>query len=169
MRGGNVPLVSQWPEPVQRVATFLEEAGAEARIEEFSAGTPTAKEAADAVGCALGDIVKSLVFRCDGRAIVVLVPGDRRADTDKVAGAVGCSDLRIARGAEIEEATGFTPGAVAPFPLPAVDTVLVDRTLLTRELVWAGAGSDRHIMGIQPLELVRLSRARAMDVVGGAA
>src|SRR5688572_17356670 len=125
-RPGTVRIVSEWPEPVQRVAAFLEESGAEARIEEFSAGTPTAKEAAEAVGCALGDIVKSLVFRCDGRAIVVLVPGDRRADADKVAGAVGCTDLRIARGGEIEQATGFTPGAVAPFPLPAVDTVLVD-------------------------------------------
>lgn len=161
--------MSEWPEPVRRVATFLEEAGAEARIEEFSSGTPTAKEAAEAVGCALGDIVKSLVFRCDGRAIVVMVPGDRRADAEKVAGAIGCSDLRIARGAEIEEATGFAPGAVAPFPLPAVDTVLVDRTLLTRELVWAGAGSDRHIVGLAPSELVRLARATPVDAVGAAA
>ena len=161
--------MSHWPEPVQRVATFLAEAGAEARIEEFSSGAPTAKEAAEAVGCALGDIVKSLVFRCDGRAVVVLVPGDRRADAEKVAGAIGCSDLRIARGGEIQEATGFPPGAVAPFPLPGVDTVLVDRSLLARGLVWAGAGSDRHIVGLEPSELVRLSRAKAMDVVGGAA
>ena len=50
-----------------------------------------------------------------------------------------------------------------------MDTVLIDRSLLTRELVWVGAGSDRHMAGLEPSELVRLSRATAMDAVGGAA
>ena len=65
--------------------------------------------------------------------------------------------------------TGFEPGAVAPFPLPGVDTVLVERTLLARERVWVGAGSERHMAGLQPAELVRLTRARAVDAVQTAA
>ena len=151
------------------MAAFLADAGAEARIEEFASATPTAKDAAEAVGCSLAEIVKSLVFRCDGRSIVVLVPGDRRADAAKVADAAGCSAVRIAGAAEVEEATGFAPGAVAPFPLPAIDTVLIDRSLLAMELVWVGAGSDRHLAGLEPAELVRLSRATARDaVVAGA-
>jgi prolyl-tRNA editing enzyme YbaK/EbsC (Cys-tRNA(Pro) deacylase) len=161
--------VSEWPEPVQRVATFLEKAGAEARLEEFSNGTLTAKDAADAVGCALGDIVKSLVFRCDGRTVLVMVPGDRRADADKVARHLGCARARIAAPDEVRDATGFDPGAVAPFPLPHVDQILIDRTLLSRELVWIGAGSHRHVAGLEPAELVRLARATAMDAVGGGA
>ena len=55
--------------------------------------------------------------------------------------------------------------AVAPFPLPKVDAVFMDKTLYRHGLVWAGAGSSRHILGINPTELGRLARARPMDVV----
>ncbi len=154
-----------WPEPVERVAAYLREAGAEARVEEFPAGTPTAEDAAAAIGCQLRQIVKSLVFDCDGRPAVALVPGDRRADKAKVAAAAGSERARIAGPDEVERATGFPPGAVAPFPLPKVDRILIDRSLLVHEIVWIGAGSDRHMAGLAPLELVRLARARPVDVV----
>jgi prolyl-tRNA editing enzyme YbaK/EbsC (Cys-tRNA(Pro) deacylase) len=154
-----------WPEPVERVSDFLREAGAEARVEEFPNGTPTADAAARAVGCELGQIVKSLVFDCDGRPVVVLVPGDRRADSEKVAQAAGCSFARIAGAGEVADATGFPPGAVAPFPLPRVERLFMERTLLAHGVLWVGAGSDRHMAALAPGELLRLSRARAMDVV----
>ena len=155
----------EWPEPVQRVVTCLRETGAEARVEEFHEGAETARDAAAAIGCELGEIVKSLVFVCDGRPLLVLVPGDRRADAAKLARAGGCDDVRVARGEEVEVATGFAPGAVAPFPLPRVERVLVERTLLAHERVWIGAGSPRHMAGLPPGELVRLARARPVDVV----
>ena len=154
-----------WPAAVQRVTAYLREAGAEVRVEEFPDGTPTAQAAARAVGCELGQIVKSLVFHCDGRAIVVLVPGDRRADSDKIARAAGCKFARIAGAEEVTEATGFEPGAVAPFPLPRVERLFIDPTLLGHPVVWIGAGSERHMASLAPTELVRLSRARPMDVV----
>jgi prolyl-tRNA editing enzyme YbaK/EbsC (Cys-tRNA(Pro) deacylase) len=157
--------VTDWPEAVQRVAGFLREAGAEARLEEFSEWTPTARDAARAVGCELAQIVKSIVFDCDGAPVVVLVPGDRRADGDKVASALGCTRVRLAGAEQVQAATGFEPGAVAPFPLPKVDRVLMERTLLSHDVVWIGAGSDRHMAGLAPAELARLSRARAMDAV----
>jgi prolyl-tRNA editing enzyme YbaK/EbsC (Cys-tRNA(Pro) deacylase) len=154
-----------WPEPVERVTAYLREAGAEVRVEEFPDGTPTAQAAARAVGCELGQIVKSLVFQCDGRAVLVLVPGDRRADSEKVARAAGCRFARIAGPDEVTEATGFEPGAVAPFPLPRVERLFIDPTLLSHRVVWIGAGSERHMASLAPTELVRLSRARPMDVV----
>ena len=147
----------------------LRAAGAEARLEEFPAGTPTAKDAAEAVGCELADIVKSLVFRCDGRAVVVLVPGDRRADTEKVAGAVGCSDLRIARGRRSRTRPDSLRGASRRSRCRAWTPSSSTGRSLARQLVWVGAGSDRHMAGLEPSELVRLSRATAMDAVGGAA
>ena len=64
----------------------------------------------------------------------------------------------------VERWTGFAPGAVAPFPLPQVDRVLIDHGLLPHEVVWIGAGSDRHIAGLAPIELVRLARARPVDI-----
>lgn len=147
------------------MSSFLREAGAEARIEEFSDGTPTAADAAAAVGCELDQIVKSLVLVCDGRPVVALVPGDRRGDPAKVARAAGTESARVASPEEVQEATGFEPGAVAPFPLPRVETVLMERTLLERRIVWAGAGSAKHMVGLAPVELERLARARPMDVV----
>jgi prolyl-tRNA editing enzyme YbaK/EbsC (Cys-tRNA(Pro) deacylase) len=147
------------------VSSFLRDAGADARIEEFSSGTPTALEAAAAVGCELDQIVKSLVLVCDGKAVVALVPGDRRGDPAKVARAAGTEKARIAKADEVEQATGFAAGAVAPFPLPRVETVLMERTLLKHPLVWAGAGSPRHLVGLPPGELGRLARARPLDIV----
>src|SRR4051812_48940800 len=155
----------EWPEPVERVALFLREAGAEARVEEFPDGTPTAEAAARAVGCDLAQIVKSLVFDCDGRALLVLVPGDRRADGGKVAAAAGCVRVRIAGAEQGGIATGFPPGAVAPFPLRSVERVLVERTLLVHDVVWIGAGSSSHMAGLPPAELLRLSKAEPFDVV----
>ncbi len=158
-------MVAAWPEPVERVSSFLRETGAEARIEEFDEETPTAADAAAAVGCQLDQIVKSLVFLCDDRPAVALVPGDRRADAAKVAAASGADHARVASVDEVEAATGFAPGAVAPFPLPRVDTVLLDRSLLAKPLVWVGGGSVRHLVGLAPSELTRLTKARPVDVV----
>lgn len=158
-------MVGPWPEPVERVSVFLRESGAEARIQEFADGTPTAADAAAAVGCGLDQIVKSLVLLCGGKPVVALVPGDRRGDPAKVARAVGAESARVASAAEVESATGFAPGAVAPFPLPRVDTVLMERSLLQHSLVWVGAGSSRHMVGIAPVELGRLAQAKPLDVV----
>jgi prolyl-tRNA editing enzyme YbaK/EbsC (Cys-tRNA(Pro) deacylase) len=158
-------VVAAWPEPVERVSSFLRNAGSEARIEEFAEGTPTAAEAAAAVGCELDRIVKSLVLVCESGTVVALVPGDRRGDPAKVAHAAGSESARVASGEEVERATGFAPGAVAPFPLPQVETVLMERTLLRHPLVWAGAGSPNHLVGLAPVELARLARARPTDVV----
>ena len=138
----------------------------EARLEEFRLGTPTAEEAAKAVGCDLSQIVKSLVFACDGRWIVAMVPGDRRADKAKVAAAAGCERVKVAGPEDVVRATGFEAGAVAPFPLPAVDTILIDRALLAHEVVWVGAGSRRHMAALAPADLARVARARTVDAVG---
>ena len=158
-------MLGQWAEHVEGAVLFLRQAGVDGSLDEYSDGTPTAADAARAVGCELGQIVKSLVFDCDGRALVVLVPGDRRADPQKVASAAGCSRLAIANPPQVEAATGFAPGAVAPFPLPRVERVFVERSLLAHEAVWIGAGSTRHMAAVPTAELVRLARAEPMDAV----
>ncbi|HZT91653.1 MAG TPA: YbaK/EbsC family protein [Gaiellaceae bacterium] len=155
-----------WPEPVQRVADVLRAAAVDARIEEFPEGTPTAREAARAVGCELAQIVKSLVFVCDGFYVLALVPGDARADERALATAVPAASVRVATAAEVERATGFPPGGVAPFPQRDVAQTLMDEELLRHHVVWVGAGSDRHMAALAPAELQRLARARAFDLTG---
>jgi prolyl-tRNA editing enzyme YbaK/EbsC (Cys-tRNA(Pro) deacylase) len=153
-----------WPEPVQRVSTFLARAAVDATIHEFSEGTPTAQDAARAAGCSLEQIVKTLVFVCDGEYALALVPGDRRADEAKVAEAVGATSARVARASEVVTATGFDPGAVAPFPTD-VATVVMERMLLQHGVVWVGAGSPAHMAALSPVDLERLARARTADLV----
>jgi prolyl-tRNA editing enzyme YbaK/EbsC (Cys-tRNA(Pro) deacylase) len=160
---------ADWPESVERVAAVLRGAAAEARLEEFPQGAQTAVDAARAVGARLSQIVKSLLFDCDGRWVLVMVPGDRRADRKKVAGVAGARRAQVAAASQVEDVTGFEPGAVAPFPLPHVERIFIDNKLLSQERVWVGAGSPNHLAGMPPAELVRLSRAEPADVSGGAA
>jgi prolyl-tRNA editing enzyme YbaK/EbsC (Cys-tRNA(Pro) deacylase) len=153
-----------WPEPVERVSAAFKAAGAEVRIEEFASGTPTAEAAAAAVGCELRRIVKSLLFDCDGSWVLVLVPGDRRADRDKVARATSSSRARVAGSAQVLAATGYEPGAVSPVGLARVDRVLLDRGIPTEGTVWVGAGSSRHMAGLPAPELLRVTRADLAEV-----
>jgi len=157
--------VRDWPESVERVSEAFRAAGAEARIEEFADGTPTAEAAAAAVGCELGRIVKSLLFDCDGVPVLVLVPGDRRADRDKVARAIGATRARVASAEQVEADTGFPPGGVSPFALARVERVLIDNNLLVDGVIWVGAGSTTHMAGLPAAELVRVARAEPADVV----
>ena len=156
--------MEEWPEPVERVAAVLRERGVDSRLEEFADGTPTAAAAATAVGCEAGDVVKSLVFMCDGLPVMALVPGDRRADELKLAAATGATYARVARPEEVVAATGFEPGAVAPFPTMAVTRVLLERELLRSPLVWAGAGSSNHMVGLSPIDLARITQAEVVDL-----
>jgi prolyl-tRNA editing enzyme YbaK/EbsC (Cys-tRNA(Pro) deacylase) len=154
-----------WPEPVERVSAFLRAAAVDATVEEFAEGTTTAQSAALAVGCEPGRIVKSLVFICDRAAVLALVPGDRRADEGKIAAAAEAAEVRIAASPEVLAATGFEPGAVAPFPQVAITRTLIDRLLLHHPSVWTGGGSNSHMVAISPPDLQRLTRARVADLV----
>ena len=156
--------VDTWPEPVERVAAVLRAAAVDARVEEFADETPSAGAAARAAGCKRSEIVKSLVFVCDQRPVLALVPGDKRVDAARLSAAAGAGYARVAKPEEVRSATGFEPGGVAPFPAPNVARVLMDRSLLRHELVWIGAGSDRHMAALAPQDLARLAKAEIGDL-----
>ncbi len=158
----------EWPEPVGRVAAVLRVGAIDATIQEFPQGTPTAEDAARAVGCRLEQIVKTLVFVCDGEYVLALVPGDRRADERKIAAEMGAREVRVARANEVVEATGFEPGAVAPFPRLNAVACLIERTLLQHQQVWIGAGSHQHMAVLAPGDLQTLAGARGADLVATA-
>ena len=158
--------MTDWPEPVERVSAALRAAAVDARIEEFGETAHTAREAAHAIGCELDQIVKSIVLVCDGAYVLALVPGDRRAADDAVKAAVGAEEVRVARADEVVHATGFEPGAVAPFPQRAVTQTLMDRSFFAHEEVWVGAGSSSHMASLRPQELLRLTGAKTLDLGG---
>ena len=156
--------MTDWPEPVERVSAVLRAAAVDARIEEFKEGTPTAREAASAIGCELAQIVKSVVLVCDGAYVLALVPGDRRADEDAVRALVGAQEVRVAKPDEVVRATGFEPGAVAPFPQRAVTRTLMDTSFFAHDEVWIGAGTSSHMASLRPAELLKLSGATSVDL-----
>jgi len=157
--------MGEWPEPVERVAAVLRRAAVDARIEGFSEGAATARDAARVIGCELSQIVKSLVFVCDGAFVLALVPGDQRADEGAIAAAAGAEVVRVANADEVMFATGFAPGGVAPFPLRAVTRTLMDSSFLQHQVVWTGAGTEEYMAAIAPQELQRLTQAATVDLV----
>ncbi len=128
----------------------------------FPAGTRTAEQAAAAVGCALGQIVKSLVFLCDGRPVLALTSGANRVDTKELGELLGGPIVR-ADADDVRDATGYAIGGTPPFghvrPLRAV----ADRTLLNYDTVWAAAGTPDTVFELTPDELVRASGATVAD------
>jgi prolyl-tRNA editing enzyme YbaK/EbsC (Cys-tRNA(Pro) deacylase) len=153
-----------WPEPVERVSAVLRAAAIDARIEQFDEGTPTARDAAKAVACELSQIVKTLVFVCDGAFVLALVPGDRRADERAVATAAGASVARVAKADEVVQATGFEPDGVAPFPQLQVSQTFIDSSFFAHGVVWIGAGTPHHMASLPPVELARLAGARTFEL-----
>jgi Cys-tRNA(Pro) deacylase len=153
-----------WPEAVERVAAVLRAAAVDGRIEEFPAGTKTARDAAEAIGCELSQIVKTLVVVADGAFLLVMIPGDERLDERAVAAAVPAREVRIATAPEVVQATGFDPGGVAPFPRQGTAGALIERSLFRHQVVWIGAGSAQHVAGLAPGELARLADARTVEL-----
>ncbi|MFW5641361.1 MAG: YbaK/EbsC family protein [Roseicyclus sp.] len=152
---------------LKRVARVLEEAGLGAEIREMPESTRTAPEAAAAIGCALDQIVKSIVFRCeaDGTAVLFLTAGGNRVDAAKASALTGTA-LGKADAALIRAQTGFVIGGVAPIGHLSRVRAWWDPRLSEFPVVWAAAGTPRHVFGIAPGDLLTLSGATEADFVG---
>jgi prolyl-tRNA editing enzyme YbaK/EbsC (Cys-tRNA(Pro) deacylase) len=123
-----------WPEPVERIAAFLRESSVHGRIEELPAGVDTPP----------GTGARAQTFECDGRPLVVLAPEDATLDHERLRRRAGC--------------TGLHEAAPRGFPFQGA-RVLVDRSLLAVRTVWVEAGSPRHVLGVSPSQLLRLTHA----------
>ena len=132
-------------------------------VRQFPEGTPTAPDAARAVGCEVGQIVKSLVFVAGGRPVVALVSGANRLDERRLAAIAGepvaKADAEMAR-----SATGYVIGGVPPFGHATEIPVFMDRDLLGYQVVWAAAGRPDSVFEIAPERLRDLSNAVVADL-----
>jgi prolyl-tRNA editing enzyme YbaK/EbsC (Cys-tRNA(Pro) deacylase) len=147
-----------------RVERALAEAGVAARILEMPSETRTADQAAAAAGCALDQIVKSIIFRGEGSGSVklFLTAGGNRVAPEKASALAG-EPLGWADANLIRAETGFAIGGVAPIghlaPIPA----WIDPRLTAFDEVWAAAGTPRHIFAIAPEVLIRIAAATLAD------
>jgi prolyl-tRNA editing enzyme YbaK/EbsC (Cys-tRNA(Pro) deacylase) len=161
--------VTDLPRSARRVQEALRVLGLPDDVRVLGDSTRTAPEAAATVGCELGAIVKSLVFRgaASGEAVLALVSGDNRADEDRVAAAVGEPVLR-ADADFVRAATGYAIGGVAPVGHPRPLRTVVDEDLLRFETVWAAAGTPRAVFGVAPAELFAAMGAAPAAIAGRA-
>ena len=150
-----------------RVRAALEAAGVEARIQEFGVSTRTAQEAADAVGTSVGQIVKSLLFIAAETPVLALVSGVNQLDTERL-GALTGSVITRASADAVRAATTYAIGGVPPAGFPAPIPTYIDRDLMQYEVIWAAAGTPRHVFPITPADLLRLTGGTVGDLkVGG--
>lgn len=149
---------------LKRVKRALEEAQVDAEVIEMSAETRTAAQAADAAGCEIDQIAKSIIFRGEttGDVVLFLTAGGNKVDTAK-ASAVAGQPLGKADADLIRAQTGFAIGGVSPVghlnPVP----VFFDPRLSDFDIVWAAAGTPRHIFAISPNDLLRMTSAQPSD------
>lgn len=149
------------------VERFLERAAArdlQLEVREFPAGTRTAADAAAAIGCDVGQIVKSLVFLADDRPVLVLTSGANRVDEARLAAHLGASDVRKANAEEVRAATGYAIGGTPPFGHDTHLAIWCDRDLTTYQQVWAAAGSPTTVFPIAPEVLMRTTGAHVLEV-----
>ena len=157
--------MTEFPEGFQRVAQALAERGHAHAPHWLPAAVRTSQEAADALGVAVGQIAKSVVFRrrSDDAAVLVVTSGDRRVDEKRVAAIAGA--LARADATFVKERTGFSIGGVAPLAHASTPVTLIDRELFRFAEIWAAAGHPNGVFMLTPDDLVRLTAAPVADVV----
>lgn len=152
-------------ESARKVQAALQALGLPCQVVELPASTRTAPEAAQAVGCQVGQIVKSLVFRTQTsrRAVLVLVSGSNRVNEDRLAEVVGEAVVK-AEAEFVREQSGFAIGGVPPVghhrPLPTY----IDQDLLQYAEVWAAAGTPHAVFKLNPHELPRITGGEVIKV-----
>lgn len=150
----------------QKVADAAQALGLDIEIVEFAQTTRSAQEAADAIGCDVAQIVKSLCFVVNGRATICLVSGANQLDERKLAALAGVGRKQVSRAeAEmVKAATGFTIGGVPPFGHVTSLPVYIDEDLKRFEVVWAAAGTPFAVFAIRPEALERAAGGTAVSL-----
>jgi prolyl-tRNA editing enzyme YbaK/EbsC (Cys-tRNA(Pro) deacylase) len=156
------------PPGVQRVTAVLAGLGHPHTPRMLDDAARTAQQAADALGVALGQIAKSIIFRrkSDDAAVLVVTSGDLRVDEKKVQ-AIVCADggkLGRADADFVKDKTGFSIGGVSPLAHTTPPVTLIDRALFRFDVIWAAAGHPHGVFPLSPDDLVRLTGAPVHDV-----
>jgi prolyl-tRNA editing enzyme YbaK/EbsC (Cys-tRNA(Pro) deacylase) len=147
---------------IERVREFFASKGLSVRVVELEESTKSSQLAAEALGCSVPEIAKSVVFTGPVTAVVV-TSGDRRVDVEKLSCVVG-EGMRIASAREVRDLTGYVAGGVPPFPHHPGILVFPDLSLRRFERVWAAAGEQNAVLQISVEDLVRTLGAPEMDL-----
>ena len=149
----------------QKIQAILQRLGSNSVVIEFSESTRTAQEAADRVGCKLGQIVKSMIFKgqISGKGILVLTSGSNRVDEKKISGyvleAIGRADPDFVR-----SKTGFAIGGVPPVGHAQPLETFIDEDLMQYPTIWAAAGTPNAVFELPSTDLARFTDGKIVRV-----
>jgi prolyl-tRNA editing enzyme YbaK/EbsC (Cys-tRNA(Pro) deacylase) len=149
---------------VRRVVDAAALLGVTVQPRQFPEGTKTALDAAAAIGVAVGQIVKSLIFAVDGEVVLAYVSGANQLDETKLAAAAGGTKCTRVDADVVRDATGFPIGGVPPFGHTTHLRIFIDPDLLQYSEVWAAAGTWNDVFGIEPHKLVEASEGLVTDL-----
>ena len=157
--------MSELKEAARRVQERAAGVGLEIEVRQMPASTRTAAQAAAACGCAVGQIVKSLVFkgRTSGRPYLLLVSGSNRVDEKGVAGVIG-EPLMRPDAQYVREVTGYAIGGIPPLGHDMPIATYFDRDLMQYDVVWAAAGTPEAVFSVLPARLADKAGATVISV-----
>lgn len=150
------------PRGSSRISSFLKENSVAARVVILDDSTRTSKMAAEALGCSVAQIAKSIVF-VNGEAVVVVISGDMRIDLKKLSRLLG-ENVKIVNAEEVHKSTGYVIGGVPPFPHEEGVRVILDSSLQRFDEVWAAAGTPHSVMKLSIGTLIQILGDGFMDV-----
>lgn len=141
----------------------LEERDIEGELVFTGTSVHTAQAAAEVMDVDPSRIVKSLVFIIDSGPVLMIVPGNEEVDVEKVKETTGAEECRLAESDEVKDATGYSVGEVPPIGIEA--PVIIDKSVMGKEKVYAGGGSDRYLLKIAPQEIKENTDGRVENVL----
>ena len=151
-------------EPVKRVIETLNKFNKNLKVQILEKTARTAKEAANALNCEEGAIVKSLVFKSETGFLICLVSGDKRCSLNKLKKVISKKDVSMASADDVKAQTGFTIGGVSPVGHIIDLNIIIDRTLERFQIVYAAAGHPNSIFKIDISKLKDLTKGRVEDI-----
>ena len=151
-------------EPVKRVEQVLKAFDPKLTVIVLKTSARTAIEAASSLGCEVGAIVKSLLFKTENSFILCLVAGDRKASKIKLKKTLNIKDVSMASADEVKDVTGFTIGGVSPVGhLNKID-VFIDNSLKRFESLYAAAGHPNCVFKLDFINLQKITNGSIKEI-----
>ena len=152
-------------ESVKRVVKVLSDFDSNLKVEVLNSSARTAADAAAALNCEVGAIVKSLLLRTNDSFILCLVSGDKRCSLNKIKKMINKKDVSMANADQVKSQTGFSIGGVSPVAHLEKIKILIDSSLSRYENVYAAAGHPNSIFKITYKQLIKLTEGKEEDIV----
>jgi|TARA_B100000073_G_C23610773_1_gene524406 Cys-tRNA(Pro) deacylase len=152
-------------EPVRRVEAYLKKFDNKQKVISLETSARTALEAASSLGCEVGAIIKSLLFKAENKFILCLIAGDKKASLNKIKKNLKIKDVSMASPEEVKDITGFTIGGVSPIGhLNKID-VFIDNSLERFENLYAAAGHPNCIFKINFVDLQKITLGSISEII----